>query len=135
MDRTHVTSARILIVEDDAEVRSVLRRQLQHRLPGVSILEAGDAKAGLAALASTPIDLILCDYHMPGMTGVEFFAKVRAEFPTAHRIMLTGAPEPALAVTASREAGAIRFFVKPPDFGALAQTILRLTAPRKPAYG
>ena len=61
---------RILVVEDDETVRTLLVRQLQ---TVYEVHQAADAQAALQALgAMRAPDLIICDVMMPGMTGVQF---------------------------------------------------------------
>lgn len=123
----------VLIVEDDRDVRLVIQKQLERRMPGVEVHAAPDGPAALAFLARAHVDLILSDFRMPGMSGMDLLRQASREFPATHRIMLTGCPDEGLAIAASRDVGAERFFVKPLDFGALAHTILGILGPRRDA--
>ena len=67
--------ARILIVDDEEGIRSLMRGSLEAQ--GYQCFEASDGLAALEVLAREPIDLALTDIMMPGMTGVQFFQEVR----------------------------------------------------------
>lgn len=121
---TAIPPRTVLIVEDDRDVRLVIQRQLERRMPGVEVRTATDGPEALALLARSHVDLILSDFRMPGMSGMDLLRQASREFPGTHRVMLTGCPDAGLAIAASRDVGAERFFVKPLDFGALAHAIL-----------
>jgi GAF domain-containing protein/CheY-like chemotaxis protein len=65
----------VLVVDDDADVRALLRRSLEHE--GYAITEAAEGRAALARLAEAPPDLILLDLMMPEMDGFEFLEELR----------------------------------------------------------
>ena len=69
--------ARILVVDDDANIRELAALHL--RAAGYSVRLAEDGIAAGYAVLESPPDLILCDNHMPGMTGLEFVAALRAD--------------------------------------------------------
>lgn len=82
------TSGRILIVDDEAHVREVVRRSL--RREGYSCETANDTDAAWAHLQTQDVDLLTLDVTMPGETGIKFLSRVRAAFPELAVIMLTG---------------------------------------------
>jgi len=95
-------SARILIVDDYAEIRTALRR----RLTAEDWEVCGEVCDGLEAIEAArrlAPDLIVMDLWMPGMTGLEAARKIRAEFP-AMLIMLMTMPDAGLE-EAARHAG------------------------------
>ncbi len=80
------TLRRILIVEDDAKVAEVIRDAL--RLEGSGAWEALTARSGEEALRmveAQPVDLILLDVRLPGISGAEVYRRLRAA-PTTHRL-------------------------------------------------
>ena len=83
-------SATLLVVDDDQAVRVVVRRLLQRY--GYVVLEAESGAAALQLLrdAAVPIDLVLTDVVMPGMSGVEFVQQMAAEFPTIPAVYISG---------------------------------------------
>ncbi len=74
--------SRILVVDDDPDVRARVRRQLDQA--GYEVLDAEDATSAGEALAREAPDLIIADIHMPKMSGDEFVATLRTEERTAH---------------------------------------------------
>ena len=84
----------VLLAEDEASVRAVVRDLLE--VAGVRVLEAGDGEeaARLAREHDGPIDLLLTDVVMPGMNGWRLAETVRANRPDARVLFMSGYPEP-----------------------------------------
>lgn len=94
----------VLVVDDEPLNRELLRRVLQREY---AIEEAEDAETALAVLARRDdVRLILCDHLMPGRSGTELAAEVRARYPGIEIMLLTGYDE-APEVIAAREAGLV----------------------------
>lgn len=82
---------KILIVEDEAESRSLLRGMLSEM--GITqVYEAEDGKTGLGFMdgVSDIVDVILCDWNMPSMSGIDFLRKIRAKGIDIPFLMITG---------------------------------------------
>lgn len=79
---------RILVVDDDADVRRFIVDCLQSL--GYSVDEAAEGRSALRRLEETPPDLLIVDYAMPGMTGVDVVMEARASAPALPIIMATG---------------------------------------------
>lgn len=79
---------RVLVVDDESMVRTVLRRLLTLR--GHKVTEADSGAAGLRCLQTDTFDAIITDQGMPGMKGREFAARVREKRPDLPIILLTG---------------------------------------------
>ncbi|MFZ0819680.1 MAG: sigma-54 dependent transcriptional regulator [Candidatus Acidiferrales bacterium] len=102
--------ASILIVEDEAKMRRLLELNLGEE--GWSTFSAGDAEEGLKILGREAIDLILTDFKLPGMNGLEFLQSIRrvnAEVPV---ILMTAYGSVETAVEAMRN-GASNYVLKP----------------------
>lgn len=86
------TDANILIVEDSSTIRCIMKMQLQH-MGFTRIYEAEDGGKAFALLQQERMDLIISDWHMPVMTGVELLRNVRnsEELKEIPFIMMTGA--------------------------------------------
>jgi|SRR5689334_10330746 len=102
---------RILIVDDDAAMRLLIRRMLA-RLGIANIVEAESGAEALQRLAAAPVDLVMCDWNMPAMSGMELFARARLLKPDLLFLMLTGRAD-AESHAAARKAGVAAFMVKP----------------------
>ena len=91
-------SERILVVEDEPQVRANVVQQLASL--GYAVAEAGDGSAGLAAIeaASPPFDLLLTDVVMPGrLNGKALADEVRRRWPTMRIVFMSGYSDNALA--------------------------------------
>ncbi|MGZ3433263.1 MAG: response regulator [Isosphaeraceae bacterium] len=71
----------ILIVDDDPGIRFMLRAILENE--GYTVLEAGNGKAALSAIASQIPDIVTTDLMMPVMSGTELILRLRSEARTA----------------------------------------------------
>jgi DNA-binding NtrC family response regulator len=111
----------VLLVDDDAHLLASLRRAL--RAEPYTIVVAGSPAEALGLLASRPVDVVLTDQHMPGMSGAEFLVRVRAQYPHVISIMLTGHADLATAIHAINAGEVYRLFTKPCDVGTLAVAI------------
>src|SRR5258705_1114832 len=102
--------ANILYVDDEPAIGLILQDSLE-RL-GHAAIGATNVPEALAALARGPIDLIISDYRMPGLSGLEFLELLRAEGKDIPLIMLTGYATIEHAVAAIK-AGAADYITKP----------------------
>jgi len=80
--------ARILVVDDDASIRSLLRGMLERQ--GYEVVEAEDGCEGLQCYWTALPDLVITDLQMPGMDGLELIMEVRRACPTAKIIAISG---------------------------------------------
>ncbi|WP_130178899.1 response regulator transcription factor [Cryobacterium sp. SO1] len=103
---------RILIVEDDEDVRALIGHKL--RRAGHEVTEAGDGEEGLAAARAQFPDLIVLDWMMPKLTGIEVCAQVRADSTlTQPRILLLTAKSQDSDIALAMETGADAYLIKP----------------------
>jgi putative two-component system response regulator len=101
---------RILIVDDDETVRSLLTRMLRRH--DYSCETAANGAEARLALAGASFDLALCDLNMPGESGLELVEHVTAEHPETATIMVTGADDSAIAEKALA-LGTYGYVIKP----------------------
>jgi two-component system chemotaxis response regulator CheY len=80
--------ARILIVDDDAQIRTVLRAMLERE--GYDVIEAADGREGLARSQATPVDVILLDLLMPEQEGLETIRMLRQGGTAVKIIAMSG---------------------------------------------
>jgi two-component system response regulator PilR (NtrC family) len=120
-------TARILIVEDEQDVREPLAEFL--RTKGFEVETAEDGKQALEKLKEKPADLIVSDIQMPNMGGLELLKHVRSEYPAAQVIMFTAFGTVESAVDAIKS-GAQDYVLKPVVFEDMQQKIDRILAQR-----
>ena len=101
---------RILVVDDLPLSREALRQVFEE--DGCDVEAVADAKLGLERLRSQPFQIVLADYLMPEMTGIDLLVAIRDEKIPCGVILLTGHGDPDLALEAMR-AGADDFVAKP----------------------
>jgi len=80
----------VLVVDDEERILSALRRVL--RREGLEILTETSSRAALRVLAERPVDLVISDQKMPGMSGLELLERAARLRPEAARVLLTGWP-------------------------------------------
>jgi two-component system chemotaxis response regulator CheY len=121
----------VLLVEDDESMREMISRMLRRMRIG-GILEAENAEEALDWIGRVPnaLDLVICDWNMPGMTGIELFARLRSTAPRVPFLMLTGRAD-GDSLAAAQQAGIPGYIVKPTSAPELKAKIAALIS----AYG
>ena len=112
---------RLLVADDDAEVRNILREFLCREYDCEAV---GSAEEALAVLVAGRFHLVLSDITMPGMSGLELAAQVKALAPETVVIVVSGAQTLESAVAALR-AGAFDYVVKPFELGHVEVAVRR----------
>lgn len=111
----------ILVVDDHKIIRDMLENSLSRE--SYTVHSADSAKEALKILSQKPIDVVISDEVMPGMTGTQFLAVVRKEYPDTIRIILTGHASLESAMRAINEGEIYRFLTKPCNLVDLSVTI------------
>lgn len=110
----------VLVVDDDPEIRRVVRRGLEQH--DCQVAEAADGPTALAMLGELDVDVAILDRQLPGMSGLELLREVRRLTPSTHIIMLTGAAAEADRVL-GLVSGADDYMVKPFSVRELAARV------------
>lgn len=124
---------RILVVDDDPAVTSVLKRGLSYE--GFAVDTAGSGEDGLAVARDCPPDLVILDVMMPGLDGLEVLRRLRAADSRLPVLLLTAKDAPADQVR-GLEQGADDYVVKPFTFEVLlarVRALLRRQEAERPA--
>jgi len=111
----------LLLVDDEANILSSLRRLL--RQDGYTILTASGAEQGLELLAIHPVDVVISDQRMPGMSGIEFLRRIKTLHPETVRLVLSGYTDLQAVTDAVNEGAVYKFLTKPWDDGVLRANI------------
>ncbi len=111
----------VLVVDDDDDARGALARVLESA--GYTVHTASSGKEALRIVKEKPVQVVLSDYDMPGMTGVELFTHLRERYPNVCRIMVTGRADKEAVVRSINDGEIYRFIQKPWDNSVLRVTV------------
>jgi len=120
--------ARILVADDETDIRNILRRLLLSE--GFCVCEAGNGIEALAAAEHCDIDLVLLDITMPRMSGTETVRELRANprYASTPIMLMTGHAPAGIA----SQLGDIMLFPKPLDLGHVLGAIKRAVQHTRP---
>jgi two-component system chemotaxis response regulator CheY len=112
-EETPTKERTIMVVDDAATFRTIARRML-HSLGYYRIVDCSSAEDALQKLEEEKVDVIISDWTMPGMSGLDFFTKLRADerFKELPFLVVTGNSDRRTILTASK-AGIPSYIVKP----------------------
>lgn len=119
---------RVLIVDDSATIRRIIRSNL--KFAGYDdAVEAGNGVEGLSCLAAHPIGLVITDWNMPEMNGIEFAKAIRSQdqFKSLPILMITTVAERENIMLAL-SAGVSNYIVKPFDAETLKKKLEQILA-------
>ena len=114
--------AKILIIEDEAAIRRVLKKIISEENKSYEVDEAEDGLEGIEKIGKTDYDLVLCDIKMPRMDGLEVLEKLKSLKPETPIVMISGHGDLDTAVETMR-LGAFDYISKPPDLNRLLNTV------------
>lgn len=121
---------RVLIVDDHPVVRRGLKQIIDHEEDMATAGEAGDGHGVAALVASSKPDVVVLDLSMPGMSGIEVLARLRADHPALPVLILSAQPADEMAVRALR-AGASGYLNKEMAPEELVIAVRRVASGRK----
>ena len=113
-------NARILVVDDDENIRKVLTTILEDE--GYSVDSVGTARKAIAKAAKNFYNLALIDIRLPDLEGIELLTRIKDTTPKMRKIIITGYPTLQNAVEAVNK-GADAYILKPFDVGKVLETI------------
>lgn len=116
-------TSRILIVDDEPDIREHLLDLVARHLRGVHADGAADADEALEAMTRVPYDVIVTDMRMPGTDGLELLRRVRAASPSCARLLMTGYGDVNVVTEAVNECHVHAFFTKPLDSRAFVRIL------------
>ena len=107
-----MSAPRVLLVDDQRDILKLLHSTLDTLAHELEIIEAPSGEEALLEASRSKIDLLVADYRLPGITGVELLHKVRARYPDSRVILVTGMTD-RKAREEILNAGAVAVFDKP----------------------
>lgn len=102
---------KILLVDDDAMLLAGLKRQLRNKFRVETAISGEEAVKMVEK--NGPYAVVVSDYMMPGMNGIEFLSQVKQINPNTIRMMLTGSADMSTAIKAVNEGSIYKFHPKP----------------------
>ncbi|HZS12675.1 MAG TPA: response regulator [Nitrospirales bacterium] len=117
---------RVMIVDDEADIRKVVRMHLEKANYEVIEAENGDEAIKLLNAGDNPVyvDTIICDIRMPKINGVDAVAYFRRQYPSLPILILTGFPDVKMA-TSFLQQGVVDYLVKPVERDVLVNAVKR----------
>jgi CheY-like chemotaxis protein len=120
-----VETHRIMIVDDQREVSRLLRSALvtlEHKL---DIVEMPSGEEAILYTTRNPVDLLVADYQLPGISGIQLMKRIRDYYPAVKVILITGLSDPVVRKEVAL-AGADAFFLKPISIADFMDSVERV---------
>ena len=118
--------AHILVIDDEEEIRNILRQILEGQ--GYTVTEASNGREGLRRFSEKPADLVITDLLMPEKEGIETIIELRHTFPGVKIIAISGGgyvgPDKYLEM--AKKLGAGKTFAKPFNISDLLKAVQEL---------
>jgi two-component system chemotaxis response regulator CheY len=128
-------NGRVLVVDDEPDVRTVVRLTLEKA--GYDVLEAEDGEKAIEAINAGEnrlvLDVVICDIRMPKINGVEAIAYFQREYPHVPLLVLTAFPNTDMAVSFMGQ-GVVEYLVKPVEAERLKAAVAKAVERRQVAW-
>ncbi|MBT5632498.1 MAG: response regulator [Nitrospina sp.] len=129
IDNASSTKGKILIIDDESEVREVLRIHLESA--NYNVIEAVDGEEGVNMMKSgsnlLQVGMIICDIRMPKVNGIEAIDYLKQNAPSIPIVVVTGYPDSDLAVSLLKK-GVKDYMVKPIEKARLLEKVAEVLA-------
>lgn len=114
---------KILIVDDDQDIRDLLRLFLERE--GHTVLDADNGRGGIELQRKKSCELLICDLIMPVQEGIETITQFKDEFPAVGVIAISGGGKIGAEsyLTVAKQLGAWKVFMKPIDRERLVRAV------------
>ncbi|HVL86863.1 MAG TPA: response regulator [Candidatus Thermoplasmatota archaeon] len=124
-------SQTILLVDDEVDILESLRELFVGSLKNVHVRTARSGPSGLEILRTERVDLIVTDYKMPGMNGLQFLQEAQKIAPGVPRVLVTAFPDLSIAIQAINEASIENFITKPFESKQMIEVVRAVLLDRK----
>ena len=112
-------AGRVLLVDDQPELRRLLRRSL-HKA-GYVVVEAWNGRVAVELVQQVAFDVVISDVRMPDVSGIELLAALGELDPDLPVVLTSGSPDPLTSLESSHH-GAFAYLVKPVAFTTMLET-------------
>ena len=119
---------RVLLVDDDHHIRIMLKAFLETR--GYRVELAVNGQDALTKLGEADYDIVVVDYNMPEVDGLEVLRHTRQSWPSLPVVLMTGGGRSAITAQAIVELGAEACLLKPFDLQTLDETLAEALSPQ-----
>ena len=103
--------ARILVIDDDPDLRTLLEQILKRA--GYEVILAKDGREGMMLYRSSPTELVVTDLYMPNQDGMDTIRELRLCFPRVAIIAMTGRPGTGTMLSIAQNATDVGILRKP----------------------
>lgn len=100
----------LLVIDDEVEITKSIYRQFRRKY---TVHTASSGSDALELMHKHPIQVVISDQRMPGMTGVDFFSKIKTDYPDTLKLILTGYSDIEAVIDAINEGQVFRYLTKP----------------------
>lgn len=100
----------LLIIDDEVEITKALTRQFRKKY---NVFSTTNAEDGFSIMEKEKIQVVLSDQRMPGLTGVDFFTRIKDKYPDALKLILTGYTDIEAVIGAINDGQVFRYVTKP----------------------
>ena len=118
-----VKSHNILVVDDDETIRSAVSDILEKI--GLKVSSAGNGEKGMDLFVNSKFDLVVTDFDMPGMNGIDLANKIKTKSPSTVILLMTG-DEKEFILSRIKDTGIDQAIFKPFTFREMAEAVQRL---------
>ncbi|WP_207060573.1 response regulator [Motiliproteus sp. SC1-56] len=125
-----MTKLKVLVVDDAAFIRDMVRKAIRARFPGMEVDEAIDGRKAQKILSRTSYDLILCDWEMPEMSGIELLTWLRQEHKADTPFVMVTSRGDKENVVEAIQAGVTDYIGKPFSNDKLLGKVLKVMGKR-----
>ncbi|HET6397931.1 MAG TPA: response regulator [Candidatus Thermoplasmatota archaeon] len=129
------TPPTVLVVDDEPDILATLASFLELAVPEARVFTASSGESGLAVLEREHVDVVVSDFKMPGMDGLEFLRRCSHLRPSVASILLTAFPDRDVAIRALNEARILHFLTKPPEPVVLGHVVQAALAAQQEVSG
>lgn len=121
----------VLVVDDQRDIRRVLRAGLETLRLDLQVIDVPSGEEALLVLSNQPVDVLVTDVRLPGISGLELKERARQRNPDVDLILITGLSDPGVRQSIEA-AGVAAFFYKPVEMIEFLEAVNRCLERAKP---